>query len=140
MSDEAHALTLEETFDLDDPLDISDAREAARTAATNRRRVRDELERQVKVASDAEGAYDRKLAATMVALRDQEPPTPTTILKEVARGDDDVIAARRKRDIEFGRLDLLKRELNGIEGERAMLRQLIEMSQRLRVEAGRVDR
>lgn len=110
-----------ELMTLKDPLSINDAREASRTLAHTRRAVETELERQVIVAADKELAY-RKAYSVAIVKAEGAAPVREAIAKDKAARE------ARDRDIAQGMVKVLQERLRGLEGERAMLRALVDWS------------
>lgn len=114
---------------LEDPLDIDDARRAAHLLAEKRRDAEQILEQAVIDAADAEQLYRKAVAKTMVTLR--ADGNPSTGLEQLAKGQDHVSDLARERDLKRGMVKVAAERLQGLEGERAMLRQLMEWSARI---------
>jgi hypothetical protein len=109
---------------LEQPLEIDDARRAARRLADQRRMAEQELEAQVKKAADAEAAYRKSLALAIVKA-DGTAATREAVARDKAG------QAAKDRDIQVGMVKVLTERLRGLEGERAMLRALIDWSMRM---------
>jgi hypothetical protein len=112
---------------LEQPLEIDEARRAARVLAQQRRDAEQLLEQQVEKAAEAERSYRKSLA---LAFLDPENPGTTAASKE-AWAKDRAAEAGRDRDIQQGLVRAFTERLRGLEGERAMLRVLIDWSQRM---------
>lgn len=113
---------------LGDPLDMDDARRASHLAAQDRRQAVEDLAEQVKKAAESEKTYRRELAKKLVELRDQG--RPVTLIKDLAKGDSRISELAKERDIDKEMIRVEHERLEGLSGERAMLRQLVEMSAR----------
>lgn len=81
------------------PLEIEDARMAAYKASEWQRAVEDELRNSGKALADAERDYRRLLSTTILQLHAGGKGLAITACETVARGDEDVSAARHARDI-----------------------------------------
>lgn len=128
-------LTLEQELELENPHDMSDAREAARVVRSNRIRIERRLEQTIEEAATAEDEYRKALAIKIAKLRAEYP---ATVCEVMAKGDDHVVALRHDRDVKRDTKDrLLPAMHRGEEGDRAILRQLVEWSQQMRVDAAR---
>ena len=109
---------------LTQPLDLDDAREAARQMSVQRRNTEQMLEEQNKTAADAEHAYRKAFAIAFVHAEG------TAAAREaIARAQSADEA--RERDIEERIWRVLLERLRGLEGERSMLKSLMEWSARL---------
>ena len=109
---------------LEQPLEIDDARRAANRLATQRRDAEQELEKQVRKAADAEVEARKSYALAFVAAEG-------TAAEREAIARDQAGRAFRDRDIQAGMVKVLTERLRGLEGERSMLKSLIEWSQRM---------
>lgn len=116
---------------LEQPLEIDDARRAARRLADQRREAEAELERQTIKAADAE-LVARKAYA--LAFIDAEG----TAAEREAKARDKAGREFRDRDIQQGMVRVLTERLRGLEGERSMLKSLMEWSSRM--DAGEHER
>ena len=112
-----------ELLTLKDPLSMGDAREASRQLALTRRATETELERQTVVAADKEFVYRRRLAEEIIKAEGPVPVREATAKAEASR-------EARDRDIAQGMVRVLQERLRGLEGERAMLRALVDWSMR----------
>lgn len=121
-------LTLEELYAQADPLDLDDGRRAAHQQAKIQRQALAELENRVQDAAQAEHDYRIELAKRMLKLR--EAGTAATILSDIARGQEDIAEKKRERDIAEGMVTAQRERVRELEGERAMLRELLEYSRR----------
>jgi hypothetical protein len=109
---------------LEQPLEIDDARRAANRLATQRRDAELALEAQVLKAADAEAAARKSYALAFVAAEG-------TAAEREAVARDKAGQAFRDRDIQAGMVKVMTERLRGLEGERSMLKSLIEWSQRM---------
>lgn len=120
MSDTPQPLMLEE------PLTINDARKASQVLARQRRAVEVELERAVHTAADAEHDYRAARAKAHVTRSGVG-----TAAEREAYVDADTAKERRERDIATGMVKVFTERLRALEGERAQLRALMSMSERI---------
>jgi hypothetical protein len=105
------------------PLDLDDARHAARRLAELRRTAEDEHEKAVERAADSERLYRKAFARAFVQA------TGTAAERE-AKARSEAADAAYKRDLDAGMVKVAAERLRGLEGERSMLRSLMEWSQR----------
>lgn len=112
---------------LEHPLDLDDARRAARRLAELRRDAEHEHERLVREAADAEHAYRLAYSAAMLKAEAPSAGAREAIAKAASAGE------ARDRDIAQGLAKAAVERLRGLEGERSMLKSLIEWSARLNV-------
>ena len=109
---------------LTQPLDLDDAREAARQMSVQRRNTESMLEEQNKTAADAEHSYRKAFARAFIQAEG------TAAAREaIARAESADEA--RERDIQERIFKVLQERLRGLEGERAMLRALMEWSMKM---------
>jgi hypothetical protein len=127
-SDYRPPLTIEELYAQADPLDLDDGRRAAHHQAQIQRRALLELEERVEAAAEAEHAYRVALAKKMLQLR--ESGVQITVLSDVARGEEEIATLKQARDIADGMVVAQRERVRELEGERAMLRELLEYSRR----------
>jgi hypothetical protein len=119
------ALTLEH------PLDMDDARRASRRLAELRREAEDAHERLTQEAAEAEREYRKQYAQEFVAA-------------EGTAAEREAVARARsadkayERDLAAGMVKVQAERLRGLEGERSMLKSLVEWSARLSID-GRED-
>ena len=106
---------------LDDPLDIDEARKAARTMSTLRREAEKQYEDHIEKAADAESAYRKGYAEAFIAAEGTAGEREAKAKKESA-------SKARTRDIEAGLLRLQSERLRGLDGERGLLSSLIAWS------------
>lgn len=115
------ALTLKQ------PLDLDDARIAAQRMATLRRGAEDALEVQVGVAAEKEAAYRKAYSQAFVKAEgtaaEREAVAKAQVSKECS-----------ERDVAAGMVKVQTERLRGLEGERSMLKSLIDWSSRMRLE------
>lgn len=113
---------------LTQPLDIDDARLASRRLADQRRAAEQELERMVREAGDAEADYRKALAQAFVRV-----DGGTAAAREaLARAE--VADKSLTRDVKAGMVKVQTERLRGLEGERSMLKSLVEWSMRINEE------
>jgi hypothetical protein len=109
---------------LENPLALDEARAAARALAEQRRAAEKNLEDAVETAAQMEADYRRRLAQAFVqtegtaAAREAEARSKTA---------DDCY----RRDLAAGMVKVCTERLRGLEGERAMLRALIDWSMKI---------
>jgi hypothetical protein len=112
---------------LERPLEIDEARLAARRMAEQRREAENTLQVQVERAADMERAYRKAFSAAFVAA---EGTAAAREAEAKSCSADECYA----RDVAAGMVKVGTERLRGLEGERAMLRALIEWSSRLRLD------
>lgn len=126
-----------DAYDLDrpyreaDPLDMADAREASRRVSRMRRDAEQLHRRSVSERAEAERSYRELRATAMLRLRvpkEGEKAPPATLLRELADGESEVAAALERLRIAEGMVDAWRERLRSIEGERSMLKSLIDWS------------
>lgn len=120
-----HGLELERPYRERDPLDMDDAREASRRVARLRRDAEAQLIRGVKDRATKEGDYRETLAKQIVV---QKADHGSTVAKELAHDNADVKKALVEFKIAEGMVDAYKERVRGVEGERSMLKSLIDWS------------
>lgn len=113
---------------LDDPLDMDDARKASRALAQKRRAAEKMHEDQVEKAARAEAEYRKALARAFVDVTDGSAAQR----EAVARAS--VAHLSYERDLAVGLVKAFTEQLRGLEGERSMLKSLIEFSARLNLD------
>lgn len=119
-------LDLEKPYrELGDPLMMDDARNAAHVTAQMRRRAEEELERRVQTKATTEAEYREKLAKEIVI---QKAEHGATAAKELAHQDAEVKKALIAFKVAEGMVLASKERLEGLEGERSMLKSLIDWS------------
>jgi hypothetical protein len=109
---------------LDEPLDIDEARKAARVLARQRRDAEEVHEAQVEKAAAAERAYRQAYAKAFVAA------TGTAGERE-AKAKAESSQEAYERDLAAGMVKAFAERLRGLEGERSMLKSICEWSMRL---------
>lgn len=122
-------LTIEQLYEQGDPLDLDDGRRAAHQQAKIQRRALDDLESRVGAAAGSELEYRKALAVEIIRLRSDG--VPVTVAGDLARGDDGVAALKQARDLADGMVTAQRERVRELEGERAMLRELLEYSRRV---------
>jgi translation initiation factor 1 (eIF-1/SUI1) len=122
----AHGLDLERPYrELGDPLEMDDAREAAHLTAKMRRRAEGELVTRIETRAEKEADYRATLAKEIVQ---QKVAHGSTVAKELAHQDSEVKKAFVEFKVAEGMVDAAKERLRGLEGERSMLKSLIDWS------------
>lgn len=111
-------------LELEEPLDIDDARRAALAMARQRRNAEELLEQQVSTAAEAEATYRRAFANAFIRAIG-------TAAEREAIAKRDSAKEAKARDIAAGMVKVLTERLRGLEGERSMLKSLTEWSQRM---------
>ena len=109
---------------LENPLDIDEARRAARRLAEQRRTAEDEHEKAVERAANAERDYRKRLAQAFI-----QADGATAAMREAdarAKAADEAF----ERDLSAGMVKVCSERLRGLEGERSMLKSLIDWSSR----------
>ena len=109
---------------LEQPLEISDARRAARRLADQRREAEQNLEAQVRTAADAEATYRKAYAKAFIAAEG-------TAGEREAKAKAESVAEQIDRDVAAGMVKVLTERLRGLEGERSMLKSLLEWSMKM---------
>lgn len=112
---------------LEQPLEIDDARRAANRLATQRRDAEQNLETQVNEAAEAEAKYRKAYAEAFIRAEG-------TAAEREAKAKNEASPEQIERDIAAGMVKVLTERLRGLEGERSMLKSLIEWSQRMQVD------
>ena len=110
---------------LEQPLDIDDARRASRRLADQRREAEATLDRLVNEAAQAEAAYRKGLAQAFVTAREG------TAAEREAQARAKVADLSLARDLKQGMVKAQTERLRGLEGERSMLKSLIDWSSRI---------
>lgn len=116
---------------LEQPLDIDDARRAARRLADLRRQAEKEHKEHTERAAAAERDYRKALAQAIVRAEGTAAEREAVARAEVA---DESYA----RDLAVGMVKVTAERLRGLEGERSMLKTLMEWSARA-IEQGSTD-
>jgi hypothetical protein len=109
---------------LEDPLDIDEARRAARALARQRRDAEEFHTNLVEEAAEAEREYRKAYAVAFV-----KAGGTVTAREALAKADTADLAY--KRDLKAGMVKVAAERLRGLEGERSMLRALLDWSMRL---------
>jgi hypothetical protein len=118
-------LDLEKPYRESDPLDLDDARAASRRASQMRRDAERSLIERGDAKADAEVDYKKARAVAIMRLKIEHG---ATVAKELADGEDDVspkLLAKMKADTLY---DAARERLKTLEGERSMLKSLIDWS------------
>lgn len=113
-------------LDLQQPLDIDDARAASRRLAELRRAAEDALESQVEASAEAERTYRKALSRAHVEVAGEGTAAEREARARAAAAD-----AAYDRDLSAGMVKVCIERLRGLEREGAALRSLIEWSQRM---------
>ena len=121
----AHGLDLERPYRERDPLDMDDAREAARRVSRLRRDAEGELRRQAQAKAEKEGAYRLARAKGILVEKAEHG---STVAKELADGREEVKKALVEWKVAEGLWDAARERVRGVEGERSMLKSLIDWS------------
>ncbi|HTJ35912.1 MAG TPA: hypothetical protein VL738_22040 [Dactylosporangium sp.] len=112
---------------LERPLEISEARTAARRMAEQRREAENALQAQVERAAETEREYRKAFSAAFVAA---EGTAAAREAEAKAASADECYA----RDLAAGMVKVATERLRGLEGERSMLKSLTDWSSRLRLD------
>lgn len=119
-------LDLEKPYrELGDPLAIEDARRAAHITAQMRRRAEEELEKRYRDAAEKEAKYRKELSKVIVKKKADHG---STVAKELALEDENVSKLFIEWKVAEGLVEAGKQRLKGLEGERSMLKSLIDWS------------
>lgn len=110
---------------LEQPLEIDEARRAARVLAQQRRDAEDAHARLTDEAATAEQAYRKALAVKIV-----NAPDGMTAAQKEAWAKGEVADLSYTRDLKAGMVKVAVERLRGLEGERSMLKTLMEWSAR----------
>lgn len=113
------------TLTMEEPLDMDDARRASQRMAQRRRDGEDAYEAQIDKAAEAERTYRKALARALVAAEGRTAAEKEATARAVAADE------AYDRDLQAGMVKAMGERLKGIEGERSMLKSLIEMSSRI---------
>lgn len=117
---------IDEPYRFKDPLDMDDARQASRRVAEIRREAEQAHRDAVRVKAEKEVAYRMAYSAEIVRLKNGGEASTTAA--ERARGEDAVRDHLKAFRIAEGMVDAAKERLRGIEGERSLLKSLIDAS------------
>jgi hypothetical protein len=112
---------------LERPLEIDEARTAARRMAEQRREAENALQAQVERAAETEREYRKAFSAAFVAA---EGTAAAREAEAKAASADECYA----RDLAAGMVKVATERLRGLEGERSMLKSLTDWSSRLRLD------
>jgi hypothetical protein len=112
---------------LERPLEIDEARTAARTMAAQRREAENTLQQFVESAANAERDYRKAFSAAFIAA---EGTAAAREAEAKASSADECY----KRDLTAGMVRVQTERLRGLEGERSMLKSLVDWSSRLRLD------
>jgi hypothetical protein len=112
---------------LERPLEISEARTAARRMAEQRREAENALQAQVERAADTERAYRLAFSRAFVAAEGTAAAREAEA-KAASAGE------CYERDLAAGMVKVQTERLRGLEGERSMLKSLTDWSSRLRLD------
>lgn len=123
-------LDLEQPYELRNPLDMDDARRASREVTKLRRGAEVFLREQVQARAEAEANYRLLLASAIVRMTGTGPATTAV---DRAKGEDDVNAALEVFRTAEGMVEAAKERCRGVEGERSLLKSLIDASARFMV-------
>lgn len=110
---------------LSDPLDLDDAREAARALSRQRRDAEKWLDTVTEQAAAAERDYRRALAEAFATT------TEGTAAEREAKAKAKVADRSYERDLKAAMVKVAAERLRGLEGERSMLKTLMEWSARV---------
>lgn len=113
---------------LEDPLDIDQARHASRLLAEQRRGAEQTLESLTRDAADKEAAYRKGLAKAFVGVEG------SSAAEREANARAKVADLSLARDVAAGMVKVQTERLRGLEGERSMLKSLVEWSARINEE------
>lgn len=112
---------------LEEPLSIDEARHAARAMASQRREAESTLQQFVEDAAHAESDYRKKYSESFIAA------TGTAAERE-AKAKAASAAECYRRDVAAGMVKVQTERLRGLEGERSMLKSILDWSARLRLD------
>lgn len=108
---------------LEQPLDIDDGRKASRRLAEVRRDAEDEHEKAITTAANAEANARKAYAEAFIQAQG-------TAAEREAKARAEAADEFRQRDITAGMVKVWAERLRGLEGERSMLKSLIDWSAR----------
>jgi len=114
-------------LNLEEPLEISEAREASRAMARQRRAAEDTLQQMVEHAAEAERVYRKAFSAAFIRA---EGTAAAREAKAKADSADECYA----RDLATGMVRVQMERLRGLEGERSQLKSIVDWSSRLRLD------
>lgn len=113
---------------LEDPLDIDEARHASKVLAGQRRDAEKALDTLVTEAAQAEADYRKALAQAFVTAEG------SSAAHREASARSSVSDKSYQRDVKQGLVKAQTERLRGLEGERSMLKSLIDWSSRINEE------
>jgi hypothetical protein len=119
------AVTNPSAYSLERPLDLDDARQAARVLAENRKVARQEFEAAVIRAAEAKREYRKGLAIAFVSAEGD-----TAAMRE-ADAKQRAADLEKTRDVMEGMVKVAQEKLAEIDGERASFHRLLEWSSRI---------
>jgi hypothetical protein len=114
-------------LNLEEPLEISEAREASRAMARQRRAAEDTLQQMVENAAETERLYRKAFSAAFIRA---EGTASAREAKAKADSADECYA----RDLAAGMVRVQTERLRGLEGERSQLKSIVDWSARLRLD------
>ncbi len=114
-------------LNLEEPLEINEARDASRVMARQRRAAEDSLQRTVEQSAEAERVYRKAFSQAFIAA---EGTAAAREAEAKAKSADECYA----RDLAAGMVRVQTERLRGLEGERSMLKSLVDWSSRLRLD------
>lgn len=123
-----HHLELERPYQQQDPLDMDDARLASREISRLRRRAEGDYRKAIEERASKEAEYRSALAKAIVRLK---VDNASSAAAELARGDDTVKKALIDFRVAEGMVKAQEQRVLGVEGERSMLKSLIDYSARV---------
>lgn len=123
-----HHLELERPYQQQDPLDMDDARLASREISRLRRRAESDYRKAIEDRAHKEAEYRAALSKAIVRLK---VDNASSAAAELARGDDTVKQALIDFRVSEGMVKAQEQRVLGVEGERSMLKSLIEYSARV---------
>ena len=106
---------------LTDPLSIDEGRLAAQAISRQRRGMEDMVEKSVEEAADAEANYRKAYAEAFIQAEG-------TAAEREAIAKRDSAKEARERDIKAGMVKVMHERLRGLEGERSLLKSLLDWS------------
>lgn len=115
-------------LNLEEPLDISEAREASRAMARQRRAAEDTLQQMVERAAEAERQYRRALSEAFVNHTEGTAAAREAMARAVCADKS------YERDLAAGMVKVQTERLRGLEGERSQLKSIVDWSSRLRLD------
>lgn len=108
---------------MSEPLGMDEARQASRALASQRRGAESNLEAAVEKAAETERDYRLALAKAFAKYADRG-----TAAQREAEARADVAEQSYARDLAAGMVKVCQERLRGLEGERAQLRALMDLS------------